>query len=168
MASILFGLLFLWVGYSNQLWSVFGMIFEKEDKWSDFRLGITIVRFILLVIGALILLFSVPNIMHGVSNPGWTIIGGLFFTVCQLPWFWGQFDPLVYRYDDKNKVDENWAGAFVIVRTIGSIIGIASLGIGIGTGCPSWEVVTADGTCNPQMVQTAPAETAPTETPPQQ
>ena len=140
MGWLILGGLLLLVGLYNSLWSMWGLTFEKEDPWNDRRLYVVIARALATAFGALLVSFNFPDIMHGVSSPGWLIGGVLLFVCCGFAWWWKQFDPLLYSKNGE-EYDTDYGFGFFFCRFIGMIVAIICISVGIGTGVPDWEPV---------------------------
>lgn len=133
---MIFGILLAYLGMSNRFWSLFGITYKSGDEWTDGRIGYTAGRIILAVAGGIIAAAEFPFYAEAVSNPGWTTMGVLLVGTCLTPYLWKQMMP--------TDPDDDWLGIMAFVRVVGMLLGILCLGIGIGTGAPSWLPVSQE------------------------
>lgn len=137
MGWLIFGTLCLVAGLYTPLWRLFGFSYEKDSTWTDGRVTTTVIRMILTILGAVAVSINFPDIIHGVSSPGWVILGLILLGVCVLPYYFGQFK-LLWEDADGELRCEDCLAVFTLIRTIGVVIGSLALAIGIGTGVPHW------------------------------
>ncbi len=144
MGWLIFGALCLVAGLYTPIWRLLGFSYEKDSTWTDGRVTTTVIRLILTAIGAVAVSMNFPDIIKGVSSPGWVILGLILLLTCVLPHYFGQFK-LLWQ-DTKGELRcEDCLAVFTVIRTIGMVLGALALAIGIGTGVPHWGEVGGYG-----------------------
>ncbi len=131
MGWLIFGALILAAALNPFLWSLFKINDDGDNNW------LAVIRAIMTGIGVIFVAFNFPDIIKGVSNPGW-FVGGILVLVFSVgTYFWKQLAPLWEMSD--GKVDDDYFLPWHIVRAIALAVAILMISIGVGTGKPGWE-----------------------------